>query len=92
MPQFGLASPLWRLASRAASEGLVNFDNAQERLASEARAYAAELRCLTAKLSEQFCIGGTCNKVVRARINDIVKDLLPSVFDGTYPNGNYGAE
>ncbi len=73
-------------------KGLVNFDNAQERLASEARAYAAELRCLAAKLSEQFCIGGTCKKVVRARINDIIKKILPDVFDGTYPNGNFGAE
>lgn len=72
--------------------GLVNFDNDQERLASEARAYTAELRCLTAKLSEQFCIGGTCEKVVRARINSINTRFLPDVFNGTYPNGSYGAE
>lgn len=67
-------------------KGLVSFDNDQERLSSEFRAYAAELRCLMKKLKSESCEGGMCDTVVRARIQYIVSKLLPSVRNGTYPN------
>jgi len=73
-------------------KGLVTFDNDPERLASESRAYAAEIRCLLAKLAKEGCQGSMCEKVIRARLNDIVNKILPDVRNGTYPNGTYGTE
>ncbi len=64
--------------------GLVTFDNHKERMDTEFRAYAAELRCLMAKLAEAKCEGGNCDIVIRSRINEIVNAILPQVRGGTY--------
>ncbi|WP_425608313.1 RHS repeat domain-containing protein [Thermomonas flagellata] len=73
-------------------KGIIGFDR-QERLASEFRAYAAELRCLAAKLAKDgACTGDMCQKVIKGRIDDIVNTILPTVYNGTYPNGLSGSE
>jgi RHS repeat-associated protein len=68
-------------------KGVVSFDNDKERLSSEFRAYAVELRCLAAKLAQGACTSGMCQKVIEGRIDDIVRVILPTVYSGTYPNG-----
>lgn len=65
-------------------KGVVGFDNRQELLASEFRAYAVELRCLMAKLAAGNCTSDMCVKVVRGRIDDVVNKILPTVSNGTY--------
>jgi hypothetical protein len=47
---------------------------------------------LLAKLAKEGCQGSMCEKVLRARLNDIVNKILPDVRNGTYPNGTYGTE
>ncbi|MEJ7746429.1 MAG: RHS repeat-associated core domain-containing protein [Luteimonas sp.] len=71
--------------------GIVGF-NRPERLASEFGAYAVELRCLAAKLAREKCTSDMCQKVIEGRINDIVNVILPTVYNGTYPNGLPGSE
>ncbi|KAF1720771.1 hypothetical protein CSC75_09710 [Pseudoxanthomonas wuyuanensis] len=73
-------------------KGVVGFDNQPERLASELRAYAVELRCLAAKLAKDKCTSDMCRKVIEGRIGDIINTILPTVHNGTYPNGMPGYE
>lgn len=65
--------------------GQVKFDNDPERLASEYRAYAAELRCLVARLNDEYyCRDGRCLAAIRSRINDIIVEIIPKIRNGTY--------
>ena len=68
-------------------KGVVGFDNRQERLASEFTAYATELRCLASKLAKEKCTNDMCQKVIEGRISDIINVILPTAYNGTYPNG-----
>ncbi|KWS04797.1 RhsD protein [Lysobacter capsici AZ78] len=72
--------------------GIVSFNPKQERLNSEFRAYATELRCLSAKLRRGICLSDMCTKVVEGRISDIINIILPTVYNGTYPKGVPGYE
>ena len=65
----------------------IEWETDAEFRSSELLAYAAELRCLSAKLRQGTCTSDTCQKVIRSRIDDITSHILPTVYNGTYPNG-----
>jgi RHS repeat-associated protein len=64
--------------------GAVTFDTQTELFATELRAYAAELRCLSTKLAVNQCVSDNCRKVIEQRIDSIINVLLPRVYNGTY--------
>jgi hypothetical protein len=68
-------------------KGLVGFSSKAEGMSSELRAYATELRCLADKLRSMVCQTGKCKSVIEDRIGDITHEILPKVYDGTYPKG-----
>ena len=65
----------------------IRWEGKAEFLSSEFLAYAKELRCLSAKLKQGACTSDMCQKVIESRIDDIINQILPTVYDGTYPNG-----